>query len=47
MDAIAHRFDTVLPSTPIGNFSRPLAYRRTVAGVPEAPVLLLWNVTRQ
>jgi peptide/nickel transport system substrate-binding protein len=47
MDAITARFDAVLPYIPIGNFSRPLAYRTNIGGILEAPVLVLWNVTKQ
>ncbi len=46
MDAISARFAVVLPYIPIGDFSRPLAYRRTVSGILNAPVLVLWNVEK-
>ena len=47
MDSIAAHFNEVLPYIPIGNFSRPIAYRKTVSGILRAPVLVLWNVTKQ
>ncbi len=47
MDSIAARFNEVLPYSPIGNFSRPIAFRKTVSGILQAPVLVLWNVTKQ
>ncbi len=47
MDSIAARFNEVLPYIPIGNFSRPTAYCKTVSGILQAPVLVLWNVSKQ
>jgi peptide/nickel transport system substrate-binding protein len=47
LDAIVSRFDAVLPYIPVGNFSRPLAYRRTVSGILQAPVLVLWNLEKR
>lgn len=47
LDALVERFDKVLPYVPVGNFSRPLAYRRTVSGILDAPVLVLWNVEKR
>jgi hypothetical protein len=46
MEAIAARFFDVLPYIPIGNFSRPLAFRKDVTGILHAPVLVLWNVEK-
>lgn len=47
MERIVDRFDKVLPYIPVGNFSRPLAYRRTVEGILDAPALLLWDVSKR
>ena len=47
LDSIAARFNEVLPYIPIGNFSRPLAYRKSVSGILDAPVLVLWNVEKR
>ena len=47
MDRIVARFDLVLPYVPIGNFSRPLAYRTAVSGILDAPVLVLWNLEKR
>jgi peptide/nickel transport system substrate-binding protein len=46
MNQIVSRFDAVLPYIPVGNFSRPLAYRTAITGILEAPVLVMWNVEK-
>jgi peptide/nickel transport system substrate-binding protein len=47
MDSIAAHFNEMPPYIPIGNFSRPIAYRKTVGGILQPPVLVLWNVSKQ
>jgi len=47
LEAIVDRFDVALPYIPVGNFSRPMAFRNNISGLLSAPVLVLWNVEKK
>ncbi|MBM3612973.1 MAG: ABC transporter substrate-binding protein, partial [Alphaproteobacteria bacterium] len=45
-ERVQERAIATIPYLPLGQIFRPVAYRRNVSGIIEAPVPLFWNVTK-
>jgi len=46
MQALQDRFFEVMPYVPVGQFTRPIAFRTGVTGLLEGPMLVFWNISK-
>ena len=47
MQALQGRFFEVMPYIPVGQMTRPIAFRSGVEGLLEGPMLVFWNVAKR
>ncbi len=47
IDALQMRYFEVLPFIPLGQFTQPVALRKTVSGLVQGPYLVYWNLEKK
>jgi peptide/nickel transport system substrate-binding protein len=47
IDRLQERYYEVVPFIPVGQFTRPIAFRKNVSGWVESPYIVFWNVEKK